>query len=65
MNVSMVSILSKPKYATENSVDAPKMAKFLIGNEPRLRPLVVEQFDEVTPEARLCVHAVNATADGA
>jgi len=41
------------------------MAKFLIGSDPKLSPLVIEFVPELIPDDKLCVHAVNATADGA
>ena len=65
MNSSMVSKLSKPKYAIEYSDDAPKMAKFLIGKDPKLSPEFDEPNPEFIPDDKLCVHAVSATADGA
>ena len=49
MNCSIVSRLSKPKKAIEYSEDAPKMAKFLMGKDPRLRPLVDELFAVLMP----------------
>ena len=40
------------------------MEKFLIGSDPRLSPLFIEE-DELTPLLKLRAHAVSATADGA